>query len=327
MNQLGLDFSNNINQRKFTVEEHQLIDNLVIDYKEKKNRLQDDFILTQLFFEEYSIEIINKLKGEKYFEGNWSFKESDFGLQFYNFIKSKTKFDESCIIEFLLVLIDVEEINISPFHWEDNNKVTKLSFDRKITEGFIKLINEDKLEKIIFPYIGYVKIWNYFRIYNNPFNNFKAILIYRILAESLWPKKNITYDIFANFELKIYKIFKPINQKIIYLPFFDKENRAGESQYYLIEKEKFSNHLNKLFDNDNTDESESYTNLIESLINSSSEETKSMLRELIENKINKLMYPHKEDFESFCKLYKDKENKKYGECMLSRFYYFDKIMF
>lgn len=327
MNQIGLDFSKDVNQRKYTVEEHQLVVNLVIDYKEKKNSTQDNSILLQLFFEEYSIEIIDKLKADKYFEGNWSFEESDFGLQFYNFINSKTKFDDSCIIEFILILINTEEFNISPADWRENNEVKKLSFDRKITEGFIKLIVDNKLEKIIFPYIGYVKMWNYIRLYKSPFNNFKATLIHRLVAESLWPKKYLTYDNFADFELKICKIFQPINQKLIYKPFFDKENRAGESQQYITEKEKLSCNLNKLFDYDNTDENESYTYLIESLINNSSDDIKNKHRELIENKLTKLMYPYNADVDAFYKLYQEKDFKEYGKLLLSKFYCFDKIIY
>lgn len=327
MNQIGLTFSKDINQRKYTVEEYQLVVNLVIDYKEKKNSTQDNSILLQLFFEEFSIEIINKLKSDKYFEGNWSFEESDFGLQFYNFINSKNKFDDSCIIEFILNLINSQEFNISPSDWRENNDVNKLSFDRKITEVFIDLIIENKLERIIFPYIGYVKMWNYIGLYRTPFNNYKATLIHRILAESLWPKKNISYDNFSDFELKIYQIFQPINQRLIHLPFFDKENREGESSQYITEKEKLKYNLNMLFDYDNTDENESYLNLIESLMNNSSEEIKDKLRKLIENKLAKLIYPNMTDVDAFQKLYLEKEFKEYGKWILSNFYFYDRILY
>lgn len=327
MNQIGLDFTKDVNQRKYTVEEHQLVVNLVIDYKEKKNSTQDNSILLQLFFEEYSIEIINKLKADKYFEGNWPFEESDFGLQFYNFLNSKTKFDDSCIIEFILILINTEEFNISPADWNENNGVKKLSFDRKVTDCFIKLIIDNKLQKIIFPYIGYVKMWNYIGLYKSPFNNFKATLIHRLLAEALWPKKYLTYDNFADFELKIRKIFQPINKKLIHMPFFDKENRVGESQIYITEKEKLSCNLNKLFDYDNTDENESYTHLIESLMNNSSDDIKNKHRELIENKLTKLMYPNNADVDAFYKLYQEKDFKEYGKLLLSKFYCFDKIIY
>ena len=109
MNQIRLAFSKDINQRNYTVEEHQLVSDLVNYYKEKKKITQDNSILLQLFYEEYSIEIINKLKSDKYFEGNWSLEESDFGLHFYNFINSKTKFDDSCIIELIFNLINSQD--------------------------------------------------------------------------------------------------------------------------------------------------------------------------------------------------------------------------
>lgn len=326
MNQLHLDFSKNINQRFYTFEENQIIDELVSNYKTRKNNYSDVSILTELFFEKYCIEILIRLKSDGYFEGNWSLSKVGFGTYFYNYLNSNNKLDESTIIDFVKKLIDEQGINISQSNWKEND-VKKFEFDRKIADGFIKLIIENQLEKAIMIYIGYTKIWNDFKIYNNPFNYYKGIVIHKILSEALWPKKNISYDMFSNMESHIAQLFKNINKNTIYLPFFDKKIRDDASVQYLTEKEKLNTNINNLFEYDNTDENESYTSLIENLIGNPSEEMKSKQRQLIKRKVDKFMYPTNDDVDTFYKLYIDKENKKYGELLLSKFYFFNKILF
>jgi len=326
MGQLGLDFNNNVNQRIYTDAENQLIDQLVLDYKEMKNRVQDDSILIQLFFEFFCTEIITRLKSDRYFEGSWSFLENDFANIFYNFIITKPILDESLIVEFLMKLINEQEINISATIWR-NNDVKKFDFDRKITEGIINLIIDDKINKAVLAFIAYVKIWNFFRIYNRPFNNNKALLIYRIFADKLWPRKDISFDIFSKFDQAAYSILNSFHNKIIYCPFFDEANNDFYSENYLIERSMFHSNINTLFEFDYTDENESYAGLIDNLLNSSSEEIKNKQKILIKIKIEKSMYPTKKDIEFFSVLYDGIKYKDIGKWLLSKFYLYDKLSF
>lgn len=324
MSQLGFDFNSDINKRKYSVDENHLIEKLVFEYKEKKNIQSDEIIITQLFYETFCIEIATRLKNEAYFEGEWSFINSSLADKFYTFLVSTRKFYESSIIEFVMVIIN-NEFNINHALWS-NNDTQNLQFDRKITENIIESISTGNSDRIILPYLGYLKIWNTINKYNKPFNNAKAILIHRLFADAIWPKENISYKNYDVFLSKILKIIPLLSSLKLYLPFFDEHKNQVYSNIYLMERNRLLKNIETLFVFDNIDESESYSGLVDMLMNQNSNDFKIRIKNLIKAKIELFNYPSNEDMEMFKKLYEGIDDREYGKYLLSKFYLFDKFL-
>lgn len=321
MNQFELDFNKDVNERIYTAEENYKIDAIVADYNARRLDAREEIIITQLFFEEHCIEIVKRLKSDKYFEGEWKLKENHLSSIFLEFINNKKTLIESSLTEFILILINLLDANIKPIDWQNNEK-NKFEFDRKITEGIITNICEGNIEKAAFPFVGYVKIWNYYNIYKNPFNNNKALLIHRIFADKLWPKFEISYDMYRRFEELTKSIIIDINKKGFYVPFFDDEQNSYYTANYLLEREKFKRNIENLFDYDNTDETEPYYSLIEDFLTLQSD-SKLHVKNLICKKVDKLMYPSFKDVEMIIKLYESPIEKEFGKWLLSKFYLFN----
>jgi hypothetical protein len=321
MNQLDFDFSKDVNERIYTASENKLIDDLFILYKNMKNNIEDELILCKLFFEEYCVELVKRLKSDNYFKGQWDFKENQLGSCFFKFIIRTNYLTDSSISEFILILINQSEADIKPSLWQKND-INNFEFDRKITEWIIENISTGNIEKTVLPFMGYVKIWNQFSIYNKPFNNNKALLIHRIFAEKIWPKDNISYEMFSKFEKLSNDIICNINIKNVYIPFFDKGQKDFYSRNYLNERDKLKQNIEFLFDYELTDESESYSNLIEDLLKNPSD-LNSYKKDLIIKKVAKHMHPNVKDVEMFGNLAKSSSEKKFGKWLLSKFYLYN----
>jgi hypothetical protein len=324
MPQMNFDFNTNVNQREYSLEENLIINDLINSYKKKRQFLSDEEIITKLFFEVYSVEIINSLKSSNYFEGNWSFIEAGIPIDFHNFINDNESLDDRLMKKFIFLMLVVHEYDVIHL-WKDNNTHI-LTFDRRVTEILITLIAEGKIDSALLLYQFYLKMWNTFSIYKKPFNNPKAILIHRLFAQALWPRNKISHTVYAKFESGVSKLIQSIDCKEIYFPFFDQENRDYYSLPYLKERKVFEKNIENLFDYDNTDETEPYYSLIESLLAVQSDSVLH-IKKLISKKVDKLMYPGVKDIEMIIKLYESNIEKEFGKWLLSRFYLFNNLSY
>lgn len=319
MNQLNFDFGKNVNERIYTAEESLMINEIVADYKVNRFKLKDEIIITQIFFEEHFLEIAKRLKFIGFFEGEWNLEENSFGWILRNFINDEAVLNNSFLTEFIMLLIRKLGGRVKPLDWQ-NNSTTDFAFDRKVTEGILDNICNGTMQNAILPLIGYIKIWNHFKIYNNPFNNYKGILIHRIFAERIWPKDKISYEMYSNFEKAILDIIANIKSEITYVPFFDKKEKDYYSNIYVKERNKLKQNIENLFDFDLTDVYEPYHSLIEDLINNPLDYHK---RDLIRKKVEEQLHPNSRDIKMFRILYENSREKQFGKWLLSKFYLYN----
>jgi hypothetical protein len=321
MNQQEFNFNKNVNEITFTPEDNLRINEMVFEFQDKKNSLNDETIIINLFFEIDFIEITKKLKALSYFNGDWEFEVNSFGGFYYDFICSNTTFNSTTSLsEFIVLFFYKINDNIKAIDFQKNTK-SDFYFDRKVTESILDKIQIGDISNAVLNYIIYLKIWNIFNIYNNPFNNNKALLIHRIFSEKVWPKNLISYESINEFEISIQKIINDISDKNIYFPFFDTSESNHYSENYLKERSKLKENIEKLFEYDLTDESEPYFYLIEDLINNPQENA--YKKRIIISKIEKQMMPSKEDITMFLKLYNSPFEKELGKTLLSNFYLFN----
>jgi hypothetical protein len=321
MDQLAFNFSSNSIPRVYSVEDNTIIENRIINYNSQRHVIENQRILHQLFFEEHCIEIVRRLKSRGYFLGEWHLVNKSFSWSFYNFINSSLILDDSSVFEFILTLLTQIELNIKVRDWQ-NNEINRFEFDRKITEYIIERICDWEVEKALIAFICYVKIWNHSVIYTSPFNNNKALLIHRIFSDKIWPKSQISYDMLSEFEKFSSEIITSAHNKSLYVPFFDIMDKDVYSNNYLLERKKLRQNIEKLFDYDVIDESESYQSLIDDLIKDSSN-ANSYKRDLIQNKVERGMFPSAIDIEKFVILYKNSNENKLGKWLLSKFYLYN----
>jgi hypothetical protein len=320
MNQQEFDFNKDINEATYTVEENLRIDKIVSDYQAKKNTINDEAIIIKLFFEEYCIEISKRLKSLGYLNGTWEFESNSFGRFYYDFINDKQNFNNSTLSEFIVLYLYKINSNVRVIDFQ-NNSISNFIFDRKITESILEKIQIEDFHNAALYYIIYLKIWNQFKIYNNPFNNNKALLIHRIFADKVWPKNLLSYEAINEFEKSIQKLINYLSDKNIYLPFFDTQANSYYSENYLLERAKLKENIEKLFEYDLTDESEPYHCLIKDLINKPTESD--YKKNIIISKVDKQMMPNEEDFKMFLKLYECTFEKELGKTILSKFYMYN----
>lgn len=319
MNQQEFDFNKDINEPSFTAEDNLRINEIVFDYQAKKNTINDEAIIIKLFFEEYCIEITKRLKSLGYFDGAWELESNSFGRFYYDFINDKKTFNSSTLLEFIVLYFYNINSSVRVIDFQKNS-ISDFSFDRKITESILEKIQVEDFHNAVLNYMIYLKIWNQFKIYNNPFNNNKALLIHRIFAEKVWPKNLLSYEAINEFEKSIQKLINYLSDKNIYLPFFDTKANSYYSENYLKERAKLKENIEKLFEYDLTDESESYRNLIEDLINKPLES--SYKKKIILSKVEKQMMPREEDINMFLKLSESPFENELGKWLLSKFYFY-----
>jgi hypothetical protein len=320
MKQQEFDFNRDINEPIFKSEESLLIDEIVSVYEAKSKFQKDEKIMFQLFFEEHCIEISKRLKFLGFFNGEWKLDKNSFELFFFDFIKNKITFDSSTLSEFIISLLGKLKIKVETTDFQ-NNSISVFSFDRKITESILEQIQVGKIHNATLIYIVYLKIWNHFKIYNDPFNNNKAWLIHKIFSESIWKKNLISYEAFSEFEKSVQTQIILISNNHIYFPFFDIKDRSYYLEKYLQMRNKLKENIEKLYEYDNTDESEPYRCLIKDLISQPSDNA--YKKELIRLKVDKQMMPNEEDIRMFIKLFESSSENKFGKWLLSKFYLFN----
>lgn len=326
MNQQKVDFNNDINEPNLSIEENQIVDQIVAEYLSKRNNTIDEKIITQIFFEKHCIEISKRLKSKGFFDGEWDLIENSFGKSFVLIIKNNKYINNSTLTEFIILLINKLEVNFTPLDFQ-NNSTNNFVFDRKITEGILHNINNRNIDASVLSFIGYVKIWNQYKIYNNPFNNNKALLIHRIFSEKIWPLDQITYNKYSIFEKAVQQFFDGIKNIDLYVPFFDKKNNTSYSVSYIEQRKKLNDNIMLLFDFENTDEYESYNVLISNLLNNPIEDVKAKLIALINIKINNSNKPLLSDLDSILDLYRNLTYQELAKSILRRFYLYNYLQY
>jgi hypothetical protein len=322
MNPQEFDFNKDENDLIYTPEDNLRINKIVSDYQDKKNTINDNVIIIQLFFEEYCIEITKKLRILGYFDMSWKFESNSFGRFYYDFIYDNKSFNNSTLLEFIVSYVYKINGSIRAIDFQKNS-ISNFHFDRKITEGILKKIQNKDFDNAALNYLIYLKIWNQFKIYNNPFNNNKALLIHRIFAEKIWPKNRISYEAIDEFQKLVQKLINYISTKNLYFPFFDTAESILYTEKYLQERAKLKINIEKLFDYELTDESEPYNSLIDDIINNPLENQ--YKKELIQSKVEKKMLPSFDDIKMVEKLYRFSTEKEFGKWLLSKFYLFNTL--
>lgn len=322
MNQHEFDFNKDINEPTYTAEDNSIINEIVSDYQTKKNTINDEAIILNLFFEEYFIEIAKRLKTNGYFDGDWNLEASGLAIEIYKYILHKTTLCNSTVLEIITLSLRNLSKNIKIEDFQNNSQL-KFSFDRKITKEILEKIECRDIEKAVCLYIIYLKIWNHCEIYVKPFNNPKAQLIYHILASDIWPRKNISYEVFDDFIESVNKILIFISNKNMYLPFFDTEERPFYIDLYLRNRNTLKENIEKLWEHDTIDENENYQHLIKDLIDNPVE--KGYKKKIIILKVNNSMMPDEADKKMFMKLYESSSESDFGKWLISRFYLYELI--
>jgi hypothetical protein len=319
MNQQEFNFNIDVNELIYKPEDNLRINELVSEFQDIRNSLNDETIVVNLFLEEYFIEITNRLKSLRYFDGAWEFEANSFGRFYYDFICNNTTLNNTKLFEFIILFFSNINENIKAIDFQKNSDAD-FSFDRKVTESILDKISIGDISNAVFNYIIYLKIWNNFKIYNNPFNNNKAILIDRIFAKKVWPRNLISFEAINEFEKSIKKLTDWIPRENFYFPFFDNKESSCYSENYIKERAKLKENIEKLFDYDLTDESESYYYLIEDLIEKPVDSA--YLKNIIISKVEKQMMPTEEDINMFLKLHESPFGYELGKRLLFNFYLF-----
>jgi hypothetical protein len=168
-------------------------------------------------------------------------------------------------------------------------------------------------------------MWNYYKIYKRPFNNSKAIIIYKTFIESIKPGHGFTYSKFEKFTNQLQCLFLKIGLGNLFIPILDSNEYAYFSPGYVLKRKEFESKISNLFDYENTDESEAYANLINQLILNPEEETRDKLIATIQLKLQKKMLPTEIDVKLFCILLSNNKYKDLGKLLLSKFYLYNHI--
>ncbi len=265
---------------------------------------EGDILLNNLFLEENCVEIINSLKKNQFFSVqniNISSKDS-ISSEFREFIFSKSEFSEFDLIQFLKnKSIKITNTSISINDWKNEN-----TNSNPIINNFCSFFtnSEITIENKIFGYFLFVKIWNQFDDYINPFNNSKGIVMYRNLNYYL---ENNDFEIFYNFFQTVLKTSNSLFVKYKYQPIIDNEENDSYRSGYLKQREDFNKYLDSFKKRKFLNDKMSYHQLSEVLKSSEDVLLSNDCQKLIIQKIKNFEYPDNNELNTLINL----ENEKF----------------
>lgn len=276
---------------------------------------EGDFLLINLFLEEKCVEIINSLKKNQFFNSqniNVSSKDS-ISSHFCDFIFSKSQFSEVDLIEFIKnKSIEVTNGSLSLNDWINEN-INSNPMVNKFCSFFTN--SEVTIGNKIFGYFLFVKIWNHFDDFINPFNNSKGIVMYRNLNNDL---ENNDFEIFFNFFQIVLKTSNSLFVKYKYQPIIDNEENDLYKIGYLRQREVFNNYLDNFKKRNSLNLKMSYHQLFEVLKSSENELLSDVCQKIIIQKIKNFEYPDNHELKAAIKL----ENEKFKMQICKMLYLF-----
>ena len=245
-----------------------------------------DYLMLNLLLDENCIEIINDLKQINIFEDE-IVKVTNANLisySFFNIIKKDLHFTEDKLVTFLKDNIIELTQTIKFNDWRNDNEQSN-PLIRKI----IKSITLDNNENSIFIYFLFVKIWNYFDEFSEPFNNTKGIAVYYNLIESL---NKLDGDDFYDFYRVLEELPRHLFVNPSYFPIIDNKNNSEYKTGYMIRRTDFLKIIESLRNISEISTLTSFVELIKTYSNSEDIKLVEICKETIMTKLNLLEYPN-----------------------------------
>lgn len=248
-----------------------------------------DYLILNLLLDENCIEIINDLKEINIFEDE-IVKVTNANLisySFFNIIKKDLHFTEDKLVTFLKDNIIELTQTIKVNDWRNDNEQSN-PLIRKI----IKSITLDNNENSIFIYFLFVKIWNYFDEFSEPFNNTKGIAVYYNLIESL---NKLDGDDFYDFYRVLEELPRHLFVNPSYFPIIDNKNESEYKTGYMIRRTDFFKIIESLRNISEISTLTSFVELIKIYSNSEDKKLVKICKETIMTKLNLLEYPNTDE--------------------------------
>lgn len=243
-----------------------------------------DYLILNLLLDENCIDIINDLKEINIFDDE-VIKVTNANLisySFFNVIKNDLCFTEDKLVTFLkdniIELIQTITVN-------DWMNVKERNLVRKI----IKSITLENKENSIFIYILFVKIWNNFDDFSNPFNNSKGIVKYSMLINALLDE--VDGNDFFNFFRKLEELRRDLFVRPSYFPIIDDKDDVQYKPGYMKKRTDFFKIIKSLRDISEISTTNSFENLIQTYSNSEDKKLVEICKEIIISKLKLLEYP------------------------------------
>lgn len=182
----------------------------------------------------------------------------------------------------------IPNITVNDFR-NENEKVHTLI--RKIIKS-LEEINDNS----IFIYILFVKIWNNFDEFSNPFNNSKGIVKYDRLINLL---DKVDENDFFNFFRKLEELPRDLFVRPSYFPIIDDKDDLQYKAGYKIKRTDFLKIIKSLRDISEISTKNSFENLINTYSNSEDIKLVEICKETIISKLKLLEYPKTDEIIHF----------------------------
>ena len=276
-----------------------------------------EYLMCNLFFEDNCALIITSLIKQKVFRHiTIHFHNVDsIGYDFYNYIFNKLDFTNQDLIEFLKgKSIEVTQ-TISEFDWKDKN-INSHPLVNKYAIFFTQ-VNNENIKTRVYGFYLFVKIWNYFDGFSNPFNNTKGILFFNNLNS--FCKEN-GYNDFYLFYNQMLNSLGLLFCKFQCVLFDDRTNSEILRKGFRKKRKGFFKFMELQLKRNNTTFDNTFFQLIINFTNNQDKELKAKCKSIISEKLQNLQYPNNQNIQRIKKLSVNKKQKNQIEKI-----FFDKL--
>lgn len=209
---------------------------------------ESDYLMTNLFYDDEVIQVIDFLNKNALFKGLVMVKPDSLSSKYYSFILSRLSFKGNYKreddIEFLKINIIDNEEGVSESDWKEKDGMEdRHPMISKYSKWLPHNLPDNvKYTKAIRSFMAFVKVWNHFDIFSMPFNNTKAILFYTHIVSKYDGDGFKAIDLYK-FVVDLENIYLDLFVNIGYVPLIDKKDSISYKNGYLLKRTELSNLL------------------------------------------------------------------------------------
>jgi hypothetical protein len=289
-----------------------------------------DSLLMNLFFEKDCMYIVNSLCKLNAFDDVSSTNLSQLSSKFIEFIKEKclvkssfTNENEKALIQsFLMELIsNIENSDWTPERSKSNTIIRK----------FLKYVNEnlntENLENGIMAFLLFIKLWDCFDEYSNPFNNDKACVFYNIINAEIKTKlDNSSADLYVHLSNEIINTTSSLFVELKYIPLIDNSDNNYYNSGYLAQRMRNQDLMNQAREIEKISSSWNYIDLIKEVSEDCPNyQFQRYLNSIIE-KIKKYNYPTDDEIKIINEIQSNKNIDLLKMTLFEKLYIFENIV-
>ncbi|CAI8300797.1 MAG: Uncharacterised protein [Flavobacteriaceae bacterium] len=266
-----------------------------------------EYLVHNLFLEQNCVEIIDSLLRDNFFNNVYIYMQTTNSISyyFYNFIKSKSYFTDSDLVEFLKNNSIELTQTITEIDWINENSQSNPLVNKFST--FFITVDKNNIDMIIYGYYLFTKIWNHLDLFINPFNNTKGIILFHDLNKYLEENE---YSNFYTFYEKLNEVSNLLFTEINYHPIIDKKIYVSYKGGYLKNRKCFWDFMELQKQRKIVSSKMSYFELISLMLKKDDDLLLIICEQKILKKIRNFEFPNKDEINKIETIVKHNDNEK-----------------